>query len=512
MVDEVEIKITADASEAKQAFRDIHFYEKALQEDTKLLKDLQVEYKESLAQTGGKLLGKTLELHKRILDVKASIAKSEREIEKSGKVQNKNLSKMMKGVGRTFGGKLATLGVVGSIAGVVYALKNIASKGALETRSQYLSSISTGMAGADYSRVVGGASASGVSSGNLTSVLSNINNGLLAFKTGLGDVNSLVDVLNRTRISITDEKGRLKTQKKLLEEIQDWVKTQDKATALFKLSPLGFTPDLINEMHDGNIFSERGLGLTEDQIKANNYLARSMADLNESTKQLRGVLSSSIAPVLSEATKGLSDILKEISGGITEAQNRNRKVSRATFGVEVEGQRLKAIRGLSEADKEKYIKNVMNKTKDELTAEEFLLIFGSDKQFSNAQFLRSAIAAQKALIKNGSGSKELLDFYEEAYTRMLIPYKANREYTPVHGIAKNVPFDSKGRKWEVLNLSKIPDKVQSASNGGGYTVAQQNAEIELNFYGDVSPEQVKESAMEGVINAFQETVQQSVGG
>ena len=78
MVDEVKIKVGMDTADVEPKMRSLRFNLKALQEDTELLKDLQLEYKQALAESGGKRTPKVLAAYKKVLELQADIAQDER--------------------------------------------------------------------------------------------------------------------------------------------------------------------------------------------------------------------------------------------------------------------------------------------------------------------------------------------------------------------------------------------------------------------------------------------------
>ena len=532
MVDEVEIKITADASEAQKALRNTDFYIKALKEDTELLKDLQVEYKKALAETGGKLTGDALKIHKQILDVKSSIAKSEREIEKSSKGQFKSF----KGMSKLFGGKGRMMAGFGVAAASLYAFKSIKDavvSNANEIRSQYLSSISTGMAGSDYSRIVGGAAALGVSEGNLNAVLSNINSGLISLEKGIGqNFEKLIYLQNRTGIPLTTPEGKYKTQKQLLKEIQDWVKTQEKDYALEVLSPLGFTPDLIDEMKDGNLFAEKNIGLTEDEIKANKELAKATAELNEETKNLGRVLSSKIAPALTALAKSSSANIAEVTkffrgeqaGEIYDivSSSSNRTSLNSILDMFLSGalEKERAKTAMSKFYGRDLTQQEIQMFENKKAVREYIGQLEAE-QYYHSRAIRLQKYYQQEADRSWTEMGKNFDLRKKAEFERAEKVRAERLrtgsfYKPV---LKNIDviengkkyhYDENGDKWDILDLSKVPEKASSLTGEKAGRTIEQKADVQLNFYGDADPEQVQGAVETGLQNGFQEAQQQVV--
>lgn len=486
MVDEVKIKITADASEAKQAFRDIHFYEKALQEDTELLKDLQVEYKEALADTGGKLTGKALELHKSILDIKASMAKSEREIEKSSKGELKNLQKIFKVSKKFYAGNLSRLlaigGTTAAATGGVLIAKNIAEaigRVAQETYSQNLSAISTGMSASNFSSLRAGGAIAGASSGNLGNILTNLNDGILALKTGIGDMSKVVSLQNRTGISLTDEKGNFKTQEKLLSDIQEWVKTQPEDKALYLLKDLGFTPDVIQAMKNGGISSNNQYKITEKEQERLDAVAREMRRVEESAKKRNVLLSSFFAPVSEGFHMLHADINDLIIKGLSEEEKK--EDNRTPEEKEIAERRNWAVKEIVQAEdsarferqaakdawfdwsRERHIKNaeayedraasykyaLMSGDLDSFTALGNNSIYNTEKQKDYAKKYKDLMKNRQRGKENKSSDFEFL-YYNEKGQRL--------------GYVESLD------KFIVLDSNVVPEKASSSTGDNGFGV------------------------------------------
>ena len=548
MVDEVNIKITADASEAKQAFRDIHFYEKALQEDTELLKDLQVEYKKALSETGGKLAGDALKLHKQILDVKSSIAKSEREIERAGKGQIINTKKIFKFLS---GNKMALLGtgMVGAAFLVANKIKDTMVESAKEARSEYFSSISTGMSGSAYSKLAGGISSMGVDERNLNTVLTNINNGMLAFKTGIGDVSKLVNLQNRTGISLTDERGRYKTQEKLLEEIQIWVKKQNKDFALYMLSDLGFTADLINEMHDGNVLEKTNIGLSEEQIKNLKELSDSSDRLSATFKDLFNKFTSFLSPLLTGILNTLTDMLHPIDSIAFSAKGtwdiltydaKKDAIASSLYaaltsyqsgkiGKEEAKERVKGFFGRDLTEEEnKIFENaaLMDdyiKTLNEAKERRFLLFMEANRLKSEGKiekaekykkyaenmyagiisgsFYASYKAEQEEKKQKNKAIKLKRENENNARTELGREARLQRADRPEKAAAELKQNTSTPPGFETLDLV-VPDKAASSTNGGSPIIINQGATVSQTFTGSVDSESVKMASEEGLRLGF----------
>ena len=571
MVDEVEIKITADASKAQKALRDTDFYIKALQEDTELLKDLQVEYKEALAETGGKLTGNALKLHEQILGIKASIAKSERAIEKAGKGQVKNTQKMFRFM---TGGKRALLGA-GMIGASAYALDKIKDKiinAAHEVRSEYLSSISTGLSGSEYSRMASGMSSMGVDKGNLNAVLSNINSNLLSLKLGIGkDPSAFLTALNRMGISLRSSTGGMKTQKELLSDIQAWVKTQDKDVALEILGGLGFTADLIDEMHDGNVLAETSLGQTEEQIKRLNELSKATSKLTATFDDGVKSLAATYSPLLMDLINTMTSMIRPLDS-IDEAANgligvlsydaKKDPISQSLYKTLTDFQSGKITRDIAQAQMsqfygreltpeekdlfsnpermKKYVKTLEDETEQRfLYLDKAKRLQGEGKK-SEAERARKTAQAFEDMITSGTFLKtqEEYEAWKTRDSKMSKLASLRNELATAKGVNKREKLlseinrlendlgikqtrlpqkytDKYGTNFEALNISDmtVPAQTASSMNGGGIGKLEQNADMVINITGDESTaKQIGQEVGNAVFNAFQASAQQIVGG
>lgn len=498
MVEEVEIKIKADASEAKKAFRDIHFYEKALQEDTELLKDLQVEYQQALAETGGKITGKALKIHKEILDVRASIAKSERAIEKSGKGQLKNLFKMSK-FGRAFSGKLAMAGTVGAVAGGFLIAKKLAEsvgEKAQAVFSERLSSVTTGMSVSQYSGHRAQGAISGVQGNNLGNLISNIETQLYNIKHGYEGFDGLIEFQNRTGKAITDAKGQYKDTQTILKDIQDYVRTQKESDAYNALRGLGITPDVIYAIKNGSITENKMYATSEEESKRLAEVAKDMRRMEESAKKRNTALASFFAPV-SQGWYGLRADINELLISWLSPKEKDNRTEEQKQWAELKNKGYQEYQKYKDQEKDFYAKALKSNFEKDVT---YNLQKAANASKKAEDRIRAINENNVMALKTGDYDRYLkrdLDVAPVARRKSLEEYQDilmhDRKRQGIFIDANGKRWKNEGGEtWEVLDLSRTVPEKSASLTGGNVSTSNKNVAINENItvYGIERPEDV----------------------
>ena len=482
MVDEVKIKVGMDTADVEPKMRSLRFNLKALQEDTELLKDLQLEYKQALAESGGKRTPKVLAAYKKVLELQADIAQDERNIDKRTK-SFKAMQKPLKAIAKTFGTK-GFLGL-GAIGGALYGASKYLSSAAevtKEIRSSYLGSMATGMNFSEYSALASGSYIGGADKGTLTKVLSNINEGLLAFKTGIGDVSKLANLSNITGIALTDLNGNYKTSQQILKDIQDWVKDKPEDEALHYLQSIGFTPDLIDAMKKGAVAQVSQYKITEEQRRKAEEAEREKRRREEEGNRFKRNISSS-APVIG---------FNMLVGDLLEFGN-----------VLMEGQ--------PEDTRTEYQK------KRALAVQRIIKLQDREKEYSKKRYVRQkggTVSGKKAAENARQERMQLEDILRRGDLDSLEIYGTLFEPEQGVKIKKKAPKE-KEPKVEVLNLkdSTVPDKVASSTGGNTKVVSvESTVNVTNNNYGDVDAEKVGEQTEKGAESGVDATTQKVIGG
>lgn len=482
MVDEVKIKVGMDTADVEPKMRSLRFNLKALQEDTELLKDLQLEYKQALAESGGRRTPKVLAAYKKVLELQADIAQDERNIDKRTK-SFKAMQKPLKAIAKTFGMK-GFLGL-GAIGGALYGVSKYLSSAAevtKEIRSSYLGSMATGMNFSEYTALASGSYIGGADKGNLTKVLSNINEGLLSFKTGIGDVSKLANLSNITGIALTDLNGNYKTSNQLLKDIQEWVKDKPEAEALHYLQGIGFTPDLIDAMKKGAIAQASQYKITEEQRRKAEEAERERRRREEEGGRFKRNITSS-APVIgfNMLVGDLLELGNVMMEGLPEDKRTDDQKKR-DFAVN-------RIVELEKREKEYQKKRFVSKKGR-----------GRISGKKAAEEARAEIAELRMILQ--TGDLDRLEIYGTAFE----PEKGIK-------IKENAP-KKKEPKVEVLNLndSTVPEKIASVTGSNGKVVSvESTVNVTNNNYGDVDAEKVGEKTEKAGIG-IESTVQKVASG
>lgn len=507
MVDEVNIKITADASEAQKALRDTKFYINSLKEDTELLKDIQVDYKNALAESGGKKTEKTNKFLKQRLAIEAEIAENERIIEKSTGKRLKDVlktEKSYKRMNKTFKGfmGLGKLFSAGTAVGIVKSAIDSAKQG----REDLLASQMLGITGGDYTAMTSGFSALGINPKTVNDVALRISDAISGAKVGFQQDANTLSALARFGISDVFNKDA----REILIELSRYASQHpDKETAFAYRQALGISQDLFNELAKGEESVRKLLDEApeklgslstselEDQKRTAEAWAEATTSFSNAVKSFTTGTSGEYLRSIAEVVKGISDFIR----GTPEERKAEQERKQKELELDMERAKILQVRSLPVQQQVNYFKRQPEDAEMDFYASAPL----SDvKNYLNLK--RQIFEWQNP--NAVSGSKVAIEMLENQQRRTLAPYM-KRYMTPVPKELLDSYYDrNQEQNIEILDLedAKVPDKISSATGSfGGKTIY-----IKVNNENSISGVENGEQAAEILLSKTEDSVKDGI--
>ena len=365
MVDEVEIKVVADATQAEKSLKNIDYWLKALSEDTELLKDLQDEYKEALAESGGKRTEKVKTAYTKVLRLQSAIVHDKREIEKLDRKDAKNLKQSEKSVNnmsKAFKviGRFVSAGAV--IGGISKAI-GVAGEG----REDLYMAQRVGLSGGTYESIMSGFSSLGVNTKEIGGLLVDLREAAVGLKSGLNFNTKTIAGLAHFGIRAD------KSPEQILYDLAG-VANASNGDASVKLAFrqfFGLSEEAFDKLSKGSDEIRRLVETAPEELgslstSALEEMKKTSEAWSRSTEILDNVWKSLTTGVVGEFLRNIAYWVERLALKYLGNPEAEKKRERAESDLYFSRENAKYVRELSDEDKARYIRNKRNMSEEEL--------------------------------------------------------------------------------------------------------------------------------------------------